>query len=73
MSINAEVRTCISSPPDRKKLVLEIFVGDEQLAEINQEQDALEIEIYSRRDKKPWKVNLSEFENAIKRGATSLG
>ena len=30
-------RICLSSPPDREKLVAEIFVGDVQWAEINQE------------------------------------
>jgi hypothetical protein len=29
------IRICISSPPDREKLVAEIFVGDEQVAELN--------------------------------------
>lgn len=33
-------RICISSPPDREKLVAEIFFGDTQWAELNQEGEA---------------------------------
>lgn len=36
----------ISSVPDRNKLVAEIWYGNDLIAEINQESDCLEIELY---------------------------
>jgi len=51
-------RLCISSPPDREKLVAEIFFGDEQWAELNQEGPALALEVYPRRDGRPWQLTL---------------
>lgn len=49
---------CISSPPDREKLVAEILFDHIQWAEINQESDILQIQIYPRPDEKPWRINL---------------
>jgi hypothetical protein len=43
-----DMRICISSPPDREKLVAEIFFGDEQWAELNQESGTLELEFYPK-------------------------
>ncbi len=56
-------RICISSPPDREKLVAEIFFGDVQWAEINQERDALEVEFYPRPDGEAWRI---DYQDAIK-------
>jgi hypothetical protein len=53
---------CLSSPPDRENLVAEIFFDSVQWAEINQENDLLEIEFYARPDGLPWKI---EFSQAI--------
>lgn len=50
-------RICISSPPDREKLVAEIFFGDTQWAELNQEGEALEVEFYARPDSEPWRID----------------
>ena len=50
-------RICMSSPPDREKLVAEIFLGDTQWAEINQEHEALEVEFYPRPDGEPWRMD----------------
>lgn len=58
-------RLCVSSPPDREKLVAEIFFGDDQFAELNQEGAELQLEIYSRRDGKPWQVPLGTLEKAL--------
>ena len=55
-------RICISSPPDREKLVAEIFFGSEQWAEINQEQTELVVEFYARESGDPWVL---PYENAI--------
>ena len=60
-----EPRFCIASLPNREKLVVEIFFDDTQWAEINQEQDALEVEFYPRPDAKPWRLNLQNVVKAL--------
>lgn len=58
----------ISSPPDREYLVAEVFFGSEQFAEINQETGLLVVEIYPRRNGKPWTLSfrdvIESFEEA---------
>lgn len=51
---------CISSPPDREELVAEIFFGDQQWAELNQEGTELELEFYPRTNGKLWKVTYQQ-------------
>ena len=58
-------RVCISSPPDREKLVAEIFVGNEQIAELSQEHSDLEIEVYPRRDGKAWFLGFNDLMGAL--------
>jgi hypothetical protein len=53
----------IASPPDREKLVAGIFYEREQWAEINQESGRLTLELYPRRDSKPWSFG---YDKAIK-------
>jgi len=52
----------IASPPDREKLVAEVFFDAEQWAEISQEQDDPVVEFYSRTDGKPWTF---KYEDAM--------
>ena len=59
--MSSEFRICISSPPDRKNLVAEIFLGDEQWAEINQENGDLEIEIYPKPNGQAWQFSMEEM------------
>ncbi len=58
-------RICISSPPDREKLVAEIFFGDTQWAEVNQEREALEVEFYPRPDGEPWRIDYQDAVSAL--------
>lgn len=60
-----EYRICISSPRDRDKLVAEVFIGDTQWAEINQEREALEVEFYPRPDGEPWRMDLEAALEAL--------
>lgn len=60
-----EHRICISSPPDREKLVAEIFFGDIQWAELNHEFEDIEIEFYPRPDGQPWRISLFKAINAL--------
>ncbi len=56
-----EMKICISSPPDREFLVAEIFVGNEQIAEINQENEKAEVEIYPRKSGDFWRINYEDL------------
>ena len=58
-------RICISSPPDREKLVAEIIFEDVQWAEINQEKDVLEIEFYPRPDGQFWRISFVDAITAL--------
>jgi hypothetical protein len=58
-------RICISSPPDREKLVAEIFFGENQWAEINQEQGPLAAEFYPRPDGEPWRIECQDALAAL--------
>lgn len=60
-----DFRICISSSPDRKKLVAEVFIGDSQWAEINQEARKCTLELYPRQDGQPWTFDLDEAMAAL--------
>ncbi len=62
----------IASPPDRKKLVAEIFYDHEQWAEIHQEAGNLTLEIYPRRDGKPWEFSFEEALAALRHAQSRL-
>ena len=70
--MNNSSRICISSPPDREKLVAEIFFSDQQWAEINQEGSSLEVEVYPRPDGQPWKINYGEVLNVLQEARARL-
>jgi hypothetical protein len=55
----------IASPPDRERLVAEIFYEHEQWAEIHQETEALTVELYPRRDGKLWSFALQDAISAL--------
>lgn len=65
-------RICISSPPDRSKLVAEIFFGHIQWAEINQESSELSVEFYCRPDGEPWSLSLSSVTAALEEAKREL-
>jgi hypothetical protein len=62
-----KMRMDIASPPDREKLVAELFFGSEQWAEIHQEYGHLTLQIYPRRDGKPWEFSLDEAVSMLHR------
>ena len=67
-----EFRVCVSSPPDRQKLVAEIFFGNEQWAELNQENGILELEFYSRANGESWRLPLDEVLESVSEARTRL-
>ncbi len=70
--MNDKHRICISSPPDREKLVAEIFFGDTQWAEINQERETFEVEFYPRPDGEPWRIDYQDALSALNEAKRSL-
>ena len=60
------MRIEIASPPDREKLVAAIMLDGEQVAEVNQENERLQVEIYPRRDGEPWVFDLEEVVKTFK-------
>ena len=58
-------RVRLASPPDRAKLVAEVFFDDMQWAEISQEHNTLEVEFYPRPDGHPWKLDLAVAVDAL--------
>jgi hypothetical protein len=67
-----DMRICISSPPDREKLVAEIFFGNEQWAELNQEGGTLELEFYPKPSGKFWRLGLDNVLEALNEAKRQL-
>jgi hypothetical protein len=65
-------RICISSPPDRENLVAEIFFGDTQWAEINQESETIAVEFYPRPDGQPWQIDYQDAISALEEARRRL-
>jgi hypothetical protein len=65
MSIEKEFKISITSPPDRTFLVAEIFFGSEQIAEINRENEKLQIEIFRNRSNDYWMLPCDEFLSTL--------
>ncbi|REK07874.1 MAG: hypothetical protein DWQ37_20945 [Planctomycetota bacterium] len=61
----ASIKVDLASPPDRKRLVAQIMVGNEQWAELNQEQRDLELEFYTRSDGRPWVLSFDDAVGAL--------
>lgn len=67
-----QFRICISSPPDRGKLVAEIFFGDEQWAEVSQETESLEVEFYPRATREYWRLSLTDVIESLNEARLKL-
>ena len=70
--MNNHFRVALISPPDREFLTAEIMLDDEQLAELNQEEDSLTLEIYPRRDGQPWRVSYEAVLKALMKAKERL-
>ena len=67
-----EPRICISSPPDREKLVAEIFFDDKQWAELNQEDGTLQLEFYPLPTGEFWQLGWDEVISALEQARYRL-
>jgi hypothetical protein len=64
--------TIVTSTPDREKLVVEIWDNDQMIAEINQENTTLAVEIYFNANKQPLRLNYKAFLEALEEGKQKL-
>lgn len=61
----------ITSPPDRENLVAEIWLEDQMIAEINQENENLELELFTD-EKGKLKLNYDGFLETLKKAKEKL-
>jgi hypothetical protein len=62
----------ITSPPDRKQTVAEIWFDNVQLAELNDETGHPVLEVYPRPDGGPWILDFDELIDLLQRARTRL-
>ncbi|MBX8547548.1 hypothetical protein K5D53_23240 [Pseudomonas cichorii] len=68
-----KLSSLISSPPDRENLVFEIWLGDDQLAEVSHEPGrSVEIEIYPPADGRAWVFEYEEFMAMLNQAKNNL-
>ena len=67
-----KMRMDIASPPDREKLVAELFFGSEQWAEIHQEYGHLTLQLFPRRDGQSWEFSFDEAVSMLQRASRRL-
>jgi hypothetical protein len=51
----------VASVPDRKKVVVAIWYNNAQLAELSNERESLDLELYANPSGEPWKIGFDEF------------
>ncbi|WP_422358539.1 hypothetical protein [Reichenbachiella sp.] len=61
----------IASAPDREKLVAEIWLDNDLIAEINQDNEFLELEIYNKGNEQ-LRLNFVDFINALESAKNKL-
>jgi hypothetical protein len=60
------IEILIARPFTKEKLVSELWIDNERLAEINQEEEVLMVEVYPRLDGKPWAVSFDGLVSSLK-------
>ena len=71
-SMNTDIQVAIVSPPEHKFLAVAIRIGDEQWAELNQEEGVFALEIYPRPDKQPWRISYQDALEALTKAKQRL-
>ncbi len=69
----APFRILLASPPERENLVVAIFLGREQVAEISHETPGIFVlEVFPRAGGGSWEFDLDAFQLALKVGSEQL-
>jgi hypothetical protein len=64
--------TMVTSPPDRNRLVVEIWNGDVQWAELSRSGEGMLLEVYAQPSGGPQLVPLAEVQRALDEAAAEL-
>jgi len=72
MSLSKGMIIEITSPPDREKLVAELWWGDEMWGEINQDSGSLMVELYPRASGEPWTFPLDTLLEVLRKAGPHL-
>jgi hypothetical protein len=73
MEVQPKYRVDIASPPDRERLVAEVFVGDAQWVEVLCEDGRhVEVEYYSKPDGSPWRLPFEASQAALSEAVARL-
>ncbi len=59
------IQVIIADVPDRENLVAELWVGDEQMAEVNLEDKEARVALYSRKSGEPWDLEFTDILRAL--------
>lgn len=70
--MSRQLRICISSPPDRERLVAEIFFDNTQWAELSQEDGTLRLEFYPLPTGESWQLSWDEVTSALEQAKERL-
>jgi hypothetical protein len=71
--MDSRIVVSLESPPDREKLVASIIIDHKQMAELNEETAELVVELYPRRDGKPWVLAYGDLIDALAKAKLRLG
>jgi hypothetical protein len=71
-STKSEIQVSIINPPEHKFLAVAIRIGNEQWAELNQEEGVFALEIYPRPDKQPWRISYKDALEALTKAKQRL-
>ena len=62
----------LASVPDRKRLVAEIWLGSEMIAEVTGENENLAVELYARRSGSSWSLDYEQLLRALSEAKARL-
>jgi hypothetical protein len=60
-----QIEMVIASPPDREHLVIELWLGDTYLGEVNREDGTIRFEVDGGVNNPGWKVSVDELIRCI--------
>ena len=66
------IKLLMTSPPDRERVVAELWIGDVQLAEVSNEDGAFRVELYTPLGSNRVEVRLDELEEALRKARADL-
>lgn len=62
----------VGSPPNRRDISVEIYIDEEQWAEVYDDPGHQVVEFFGRKSGKPWELTMSEALDLLKRASDEL-